>query len=444
MGKLLDEYLAQNVPALQDIVGGQPQPEGATTFPSPAPAPPPFQQQPIDAQGLPTGPMSAIPSEAAVGPGSVAPVPSFDAQGAGPQPAMPPAQAQQQPDRSIEFDKGEDSFAGMADTSDPESINKAIDAMEEAGTDIDKEYAKITGTEPEKSEDDPTGKKKSKDKKGKLTRQEKGLILMEFGLSLMASSGTGEGTLGGDIGKAGLQAFGGHQERKIEKAKLKTEAEEREQKRRLTEARIAKAGQKDTIVKADKDGNFIIVDQQSGESKPVLMDGEPVQAANAEKFASEVDRLAYEELECAGLKGTSLKSCKRRALAYGKGGGAKVAFPELERADQTDRVMRNLEDPDKASSKYRIPSTGLMKRWKVMTPDEQLEVAEGFVNRRMEIINRGNVETDNNKVGGFTDPDGLLQGMDAKARAGMVSGKIYTLSNKTKVRIRDGKVEEAK
>ena len=64
MGRLLDEYLAQNVSALQDIVGGQEQPEGATTFPSPAPPPPPFQQQPIDAQGLPTGPMAAIPPEA--------------------------------------------------------------------------------------------------------------------------------------------------------------------------------------------------------------------------------------------------------------------------------------------------------------------------------------------------------------------------------------------
>jgi len=441
MGKLLDEYLAQNVPALQDIVRGQPQPEGATTFPLPEQSP--LQAQPIGAGGSPTGPMASMPPEGAVGPGPGAPAPSFDAPGQAPQPAMPPVQAQAQPDRTAEFDKGENSFAGMAEKADPKSVNSAIDSMEKAGTNIDEEYAKITGTEPEKSENDPTMKKKSKDLKGKLTRQEKALILMEFGLSLMASSGSGEGTIAGDIGQAGMQAFGGHQRRETAKAKAATEAEEREQKRRLTEAQIKKAEEADTVVKADRDGNFIVVDQQSGESKPVLMDGEPVQAANADKFASEVDRMAYEGLECEGLKGSALKSCKRRALAYAKGGGANVAFPELERADQTDRVMKNLEDPDKASSRYRIPSTGQLKRWKLMTPDEQLEVAQGFVERRMEIINSGSIETGSKKAGGFEDPDGLLSGMDSQARAGMVPGKIYTLSNKTKVRIRNGKVEQA-
>ena len=59
MGKLLDEYLAQNVPALQSIVsGGQPQPEGATTFP--LPQEPALRGQPIGPGGQPIGPEANV------------------------------------------------------------------------------------------------------------------------------------------------------------------------------------------------------------------------------------------------------------------------------------------------------------------------------------------------------------------------------------------------
>lgn len=448
MGRLLDEYLANNVPALQDIVGGQEQPEGATTFP--LPEQPPELGQPIGPGGAPTGPMAAFPP-GGINPQAAAAAPTFETPGAGPQPAIPPVTPQQQPQQKLPLGEegadGPDSFQAFAKDADPKKIDAAVKAMEKSGVNIDEEYAQVTGTQPEESEDDPEGKKATKggeDKKGKLTRQEKGMILMEFGLSLMAASGTGEGTLGGDIGRAGAQALGGFQQRKAAKAKAATEAEERAQKRRLTEAQIKKAERPETTIKADAKGNYIIVDEQSGESKPVMMDGKPVQESNQAKFASEVDRQAYEALECEGMKGAPLKACKRRALAYGKGGGAKVAFPELERADQVDRVMKNLEDPNKASAKYQVPSTGEKKRWKAMTPDEQVEVAEKFVERRMEIINRGEVETGKSAAPKPTleDPGDLLGDMPQEARAGLKPGTIYTLSNGKKVRIRENKVEE--
>ena len=450
MGRLLEEYLANNVPALQDIVGGgQQQPEGATTFPHPQE--PAIQGQSIGPGGGPmeqAAPAFPPPPGGQIDPSAVAGAPSFGDNGGSsgpPEATFGQAQAQEQPDRSIEFDSdNEDSFAGMAKGADPEQVNKAVGALAEAleakGTTIDEEYAKTTGGEVEESEDDPEGKKANKggeDKKGKLTRQEKGLILMEFGLSLMASSGSGEGTLGGDIGKAGAAALGGHMNRKTAQAERLREAEDRKQQQRLTEAKITKAEQKDTIVKADANGNYIIVDQQSGESKPVLMDGKPVQESNREKFASEVDRLAYEDLECEGLEGGALKSCKRRALAYGKGGGAKIAFPELERADQTDRVMKNLEDPDKKSAKYHVPSIGTTKRWREMTPDEQIEVAEAFVNRRMEIITRGNVTTGDKKQAPKAGSD-IMDSLSPEDVARLKPGKVYTLSDGRKFKMVDG------
>jgi len=368
---------------------------------------------------------------------------------------------QQQPDRSLEFDAtNPDSFAGMAAGTDPEAINKAVNALDEQlktqGTTIDEKHAEVTGGEPEESEDDPSGEKAAANKKEqeeaeseeqkqavkqkqKLTRQEKGLILMEFGLNLMAASGTGEGTWASDIGQAGSAAISGHMGRKRQAREDELARAEADRKKRLDEARIAQAERADTTVKADSDGNYVIIDEQTGESKPVTMDGKPVSAGNQDKFASEVDRQAYEDLECAGLEGDELKACKRRALAYGKGGGAKVAFPELERGDQVDRVMKNLEDPDKKSAKYRIPSTGQTKRWRDMNPDEQLEVAEGFVERRMQIINKGDVATEEGEA---KTTQGETFGLSQEQIGTMQEGKKYQITGGKWVAIVDGKLVE--
>jgi hypothetical protein len=323
----------------------------------------------------------------------------------------------------------------MSENANPEDIDKATKAMEEGGVDIDEEYAKVTGSKPEESEDDPEGKSKGKG----LTRQEKALILMEFGLNLMAQSGTGEGTLAGDIGIAGGAALKGHVGRRQAEKQAEIDRMEREQKSRLTEAQIKKAETPTATIKTDKSGNFISI--AGGVSTPILdASGAPVSAANVEKFNSEVDRQAYEELECENLSGSALKACKRRALAYGKGGGAKVAFPELERAAQIKDVMNNLEDPDRKSAKYHVPSTGQTKRWKDMTPAQQDEVARGFVDRRMRIWENAG-EAEPAKKAPPKDPKAIMAGLSPKDRDSLKPGIAYTLQDGTKFKMVDGELQ---
>lgn len=424
MGQLLQKYLAANLPALQAIVGdeepapatgGIPQPEGATTFPGPAPQPA-LQGQAIGPGGQPQGPMATMPGPGGINPAAAA-TPTFDSVAGAPKPAMPPAEEQEQPDRSGEFEKGENSFMGMAEKADDKDVTNAVNVMEQGGVDIDAEHEKITGT--------PAAKSKG------MTKNEKALILMEFGLNLMAASGTGEGTWASDIGQAGGAALGGHISRKQAQQEKLIEAEDRKLDRELKQAQIEKAKRGSSKIKTDKNGNYINI--SGGVATPILTaGGEPVSAANVEKFNSEVDRQAYEELECAGLDGSALKSCKRRALAYGKGGGAKVAFPELERADQTDKVMKNLEDPDKKSAKYRVPSTGKTTRWKDMTPAQQDEVAKGFVDRRMRIWENAG------ETAGPEDKTGILSGLSKEERARLQPGKVYTLSDGREFKMVDG------
>jgi len=438
MGRLLEEYIATNVPALEDIVrGGIQQPEGAMTFPGPQEPEAPLQGQPIGPGGAPTGPMAALPGPGGINPAAAA-TPTFAGapDPGGTQPAIPPVQAQQQPDRSGEFEPGPDSFAGMSETANPEDINSATAALEKAlnekGSSIDEEHAKTTGGEVEESEDDPEGKSKGEG----LTRQEKGLILMEFGLNLMAQSGTGEGTLGGDIGIAGGAALKGHVGRKQAAKQAAIDAQEREQKRRLTEAQIKKAETPTATIKTDKSGNYISISE--GVSTPILdASGEPVSAENAEKFASEVDRQAYEELECEGLSGSALKACKRRALAYGTGGGAKVAFPELEAADQVDRVRKDLDDPDRKSQKHHVPSANRKIKWKDMTPEQQDEVANTRVDKRMEIVRRYATQGGEG-AGAAKDTTGILEKLSPDDRARIKPGKVYTLEDGRKFKMVNG------
>ena len=436
MGRLLEEYIANSVPQLQDIVsGGTQQPEGARTFPLPEDQP--IQGQPIGPGGAPTAPVAALPGPGGINPQAAA-TPTF-AGAQEPQPAIPPVTPQAQQDRSGEFEATPDSFAGMSANADPEDINKATQALEKTlqakDSSIDQEHAKITGGEEEESDDDPKGTYTGEG----LTRQDKALILMEFGLNLMASSGTGEGTLAGDIGQAGGAALAGHVGRKQAAKQAEIDRMEREQKSRLTEAQIKKAERVPTptaTIKTDKDGNYISISE--GVSTQILdVSGAPVSAANVEKFNSEVDRQAYEELICEGMSGSELKSCKRRALAYGKGGGAKIAFPELERASQTKDVMNNLEHPDRKSAKYPVASAGRTMRWKDMSPDQQDEVARGFVDRRMRIWEEPKAKA---KTPGVTASE-IMAGLSPEDRASLKPGIGYTLENGTKFEMVDGEIQ---
>jgi hypothetical protein len=457
MGRLLDEYLAASLPALQAIVAdeepeptptlppgvegiaptmelvgertGQPQPEGATTFPMGA-EPPPMQAQAIGPGGAAAGPMATMGGPGAAAPGAP-PVPSFDpqTQAPGPTPTMPPAQGADQQDRSGEFEKGPDSFMGLAEKQDPKDIDASIKAMESQGVDIDEQHAVITGTPEYESEDDPSGEKAGKGDPKKMTRQEKGMILMEFGLSLMASSGTGTGTFAGDIGQAGGAALAGHVGRKEAKKKSLIEAEDREQERRLTEAKIKKEERPKTSIQT-VGGKYVLINETTKQAEPILMNGEPVDAENVDKYASQVDRDAYEEVVCKGMTGSNMKACKRRALAYAKGGAAKVAFPELEIAEQRENVMDLLQDPDNRSARYPVPSRGGEQiRWKDMKEAEQIEVRDALVEAR---TRKADITTD----GGGAETFGLTD----EQVSGMESNTKYQLTNGIWVAKRNGKL----
>jgi len=426
MGQLLQSYLAANLPALQAIVeedkpkpsmpGGIPQPGGATTFPMPQEQPMPMQ--PIGPGGQPTGPMGVMPPPGAINPAAAA-TPTFDGAptpGAEPQPAMPPVEAQAQDDKSAEFEDGPDSFATLAKDAPEEDKEKAVKVMEDQGVDIEAEHAKIVGD---------TGEGKGKG----LSKQEKALILMEFGLNLMASSGTGEGTFASDIGQAGGAALTGHMGRKAARQKMLSEAEDKKLERELKQAQIDKARKAKTTIKT-VGGKLVSINEDTREASPILMDGEPVDAENVDKYASEVDRQAYETVVCEGLTGSEMKACKRRALAYSKGGAAKVAFPELELADQRENVMDLLQDPDNRSSKYPVASAGGQHiRWKDMTEGQRMETRDTLVAQRTK---EPNITT---KEGGG---GGGIEGLSQEDIAKMKPGKIYGLSDGREVKLVDG------
>jgi len=411
MGQLLQKYIESNVPALENIVLGQPQKRGAGTFPG-GEREPLSPITPVGPGGQPTGsPEAAFGPQPQPGP---APAPSFDTSGQPPEvQAFPPEQ--KPPDMG-----GENSFSELAKKHDETDINAAIDAVEGQGVKLDDAYQKATGSPPEKG----------------MSRKEKGLILLEFGLNLMAQSGTGEGTLGGDIGLAGTAALKGHVGRETLDVERKRQAQIDALERRRKEAQIKRSEAAQTVVKTDADGNLMVINKDTQQATPVLMDGEPVKGDQTEMFATQVDRLAYEGEFCEGLSGNAASACRKRALAYAKG-VREVAFPQVLRADQTDRVMKWLEDPDNASAKYMI--NGVPTRWKNMNPDQQTEVASNLVDRRIAVINSGNV-TSNRKKSEKVQTFGLPQSeIDT-----MKPGKIYTLSDGKKVRKRDGKLEEVK
>ncbi len=424
MGQLLQSYLAANLPALQAIVeedqpkpsmpGGIQQPEGATTFP--LAETPQMPMQPIGPGGQPTGPMGVMPPPGAINPAAAA-TPTFagaPAPGAEPQPAMPPVEAQPQDDKSVE--DGPDSFATMAKDAPEEDKEKAVKVMEDQGVDIEAEHAKIVGD---------TGEGKGKG----LSKQEKALILMEFGLNLMASSGTGEGTFASDIGQAGGAALTGHMGRKAARQKMLSEAEDKKLERELKRAQIDKAKKAKTTIKASG-GRLVVINEDTQEATPILMDGEPVEAANVDKYASEVDRQSYETVVCEGLTGAEMKQCKRQALAYSKGGAAKVAFPELELADQRENVMDLLQDPDNRSSKYPVASQGGRHiKWKDMTEGQRMETRDALVAQRTK---EPNVTT---KGGGG---GGGVEGLSPEDIAKMKPGKIYELSDGREAKLVDG------
>jgi len=413
MGRMLEEYLANNVPQLQDIVSGKPQPGGATTFPLPQDQPMPMQ--PIGPGGQPTAPMGAMPPPGAVSPAAAA-TPTFNTPQTGaPKPAMPPVDAQPQEDKSAEFEDGPNSFAAMAKEAPEEDKEKAVKVMEDQGVDIEAEHAKIVGD---------TGEGKGKG----LSKQEKALILMEFGLNLMASSGTGQGTWASDIGQAGGAALAGHMGRKTAKQKQLIEAEDRKLERQLKQAKIDKATRPETSIETDNAGNMIIVDQQSGKSKPVLMDGKPVTAGDQDKLDFEVKREAFKAAYGSEIKNP--EELERRAVAFANS-VRQVAFPKLARQDQAKAIIKELNEGKNASQKFIV--NGEEKRWKNMTYAEKTKTATQMVDMAMAAA-EGGVTSSDGAGANFGLNDEQVQGLEPNTK--------YKLSNDTWVAKRNGKLVE--
>jgi hypothetical protein len=224
---------------------------------------------------------------------------------------------------------------------------------------------------------------------------------MEFGLRMLAYSGQ-EGAEFEAIGRAGVETMGSA--RAMREAKRTRPGEERKSQLELDllEAQITReqAGVNEIIT--DKDGNMVSVNKATNKVTPITdAQGNPVTAeTDAKQFESQLNRDAYRQYFIDTV-GECVSACERGALAYSKGGAAQVAFPELLRADQTDRVMKVFENPDNSSRKYPIPSTGETKRWKDMTEEEKFEVANGFVERRLRILDGGGP---NNRQGGAGRP----------------------------------------
>lgn len=444
MGRLLDEYIRTNVPALEQAAAGGPgaaagpppgpPPGGAQTFP--VPQQPAIMGQPMGPGGQPSGPMEV--ASPAFPPPDLPPsqVPRMLQTAPGPEQAAPEGAAfgvepqQQGPN----MEDGPDSFKTMVDDMPDEQVDAAIDAMEQSGVNIDEEHAKVTGD---------TGEEGEKGKK--MSRREKGLILMEFGLNLMAQSGTGEGTIGGDIGKAGLAAFTGYRGREAARAKALTEAEDKKLERRKTEAEIEKLERGKTTIKTDRNGNMIIINEDTGETQPVMMDGKPVQAGDQDRLDFEVKKAAF--IAAYGTEIEDEEELERRAVAFANS-VRDVAFPELARADQARAIMRELNESRNSSQKFTVD--GKEVRWRNMSNEQKVKVATQMVDMAMAAI-EGGVSTTGGGQGqtegppqNIDDVNAWYTGLPEEQRGGIVEGQIYTLSNGMRVRKRNGKLEEVK
>ena len=496
MGALLDQYLSTFGQSLQQLAAP---PGGAQTFPTEGPGAQPLDprlaampQEPTFAEPPPAGGMTAagVPVGQTFETGgavATAPAPSFEAQpgavaavpspgGGGPaeaQPLLPfdeeppielptfgapeeevtqptpeggapeglppgtqptvPAEGEgrgrgkggEQADEVLRPDQVETPEDLMAAATD-EEIDKGTDVLEqqleEQGSSLDEAYAQVTGGPPDT----------------RLSRQEKGQLLMEFGLRMLAYSGQ-EGAEFEAIGRAGIETMGSA--RAMREAKRTRPGEERKSQLELDllDAQITRerAGVNEIIT--DADGNLISVNKATNEVTPITdASGNPVTAeTDASQFESQLNRDAYRQYFIDTV-GECDSACERGALAYSKGGAAQVAFPELLRADQTDRVMKVFENPDNSSRRYPIPSTGEQKRWKDMTEEEKFEVANGFVERRLRILDGGGP---NNRQGGAgrPAPTGWRISSGTHSRSG--AQRCYRATSRTILRPASGTAE---
>lgn len=250
-----------------------------------------------------------------------------------------------------------------------EEIDKGIDVveqqLEESGSSIDEAYGKVTGGPPDT----------------RLSRREKGQLLMEFGLRMLAYSGQ-EGAEFEAIGRAGIETMGSARAMKEAKRRQPIEEQREQLEMDLTRAQIDAAKRTKKEVTQDADGNMIIVDVETGKQIKVTdSDGNPVAAGakDQRRFEKEVAREMYRAVRCTGMSGEELKTCEVAALAYASGGaGTVLAFPEIMDRENTTAALKVLLDEDAQYTKHTIPSTGEQKTIAQMTGEERAEVVAEY------------------------------------------------------------------
>ena len=382
MGALLNTYLAQFGNSLAEAAGQQQQLRGRNATRGPA------QTFPISGPGAQSAPPLNVSGPTFVEPQPPIPPPvgaTFEnaptpAPQAGPTPAFEQPQLQQidvgqirrRRRRDIKPEDVKD-FDDLMDAASDDEIRAGIDVIEQqvGGPEgLRRAYSQVTGQPPD----------------DRLTREDMGMLLMEFGLRTLAYNDQAAGSLGA-VGRAGAETLGMARDIRQGKREAPARQQEAELKNRLLEAQIAKAEADPTEIRSDANGNLVLINKQSGSSQAILdAAGNPVtEGQDAATFASQIDRQAYEAAFCEGMSGDEMRSCKQRALAFSKGGAAEIAFPELQRQNLVERLITRLEDSDNQSNRYTLPN-GETKRWREMTPDEQLEVTNTLIDKYVSVI----------------------------------------------------------
>jgi hypothetical protein len=250
-----------------------------------------------------------------------------------------------------------------------EEIDKGVDVveqqLEEAGSSIDEAYGNVTGGPPDT----------------RLSRREKGQLLMEFGLRMLAYSGQ-EGAEFEAIGRAGIETMGSARAMREQKRRQPIEEQKEQLEMDLTRAQMEAAQRTRKEVTTDAEGNMIIVDTETGNRINVTdSSGNPVAAGaqDQRRFEKEVARDMYRAVRCTGMSGDELKNCEVAALAYASGGaGTVLAFPEIMDRENTTAALKVLLDEDAQYTKHTIPSTGEQKTIAQMTGEERAEIVAEY------------------------------------------------------------------
>jgi len=442
MGELLKTWMEQNGPKLQEILLGpakrnmaeaQPQGNNVNTFPVPDQG---DQGDPAPGIGAsafgdqaPVGGDQAFnmsPQQPAQQQPAFQPASQMAAQG-GSEPTFEPApgdgEAATAPDQAMQ-PRGT-SFDDVLKGTSPEQVEAGIKAIETAngGKSIDKIYQDTTGN-----------------KGGQLSRQQKGELLMEFGLRLMSASGG----VGADFGDAGLGALEAYKGMRKDNITQPARAIEGEQEYRKVESVINKNNRPSgrnsgPQLKQDKDGKWMALDPVNGTAIPIIgIDGNVVEGKeNTKNFEKAYLKATYEALHCAGMSGGDLQACQVEALDF----ATKSNIDVKQRFDLGSDIRRELADPDNPMK--HMNSQGQAVKWKALTLDERDQVLRETTDRALGILTDGQVQSQPGSDGPAFGDDGFdREALDLSEEDfnSIPEGKIAVLDDGTRVKKENGQL----